>query len=768
MLWIIPRTGFVRLIIGPGLEVKDLLIAEESNILTIPAPTPLLLDILHHDNLRGVLQWTQEDDGTLYIYFSTLQCELEAEMYLKREGVQFTPYKSNYQSPSRKKRHKMSQLTAEYSYGLTDNARIIFKNSGYIEKLPTLNSYQPGAGDMIYFKLNTRVGVFACIYKKGSNHFSISNPGYYTDLNMITSYFRDFEGFQKVSLTKYINIQDPDIWTREEQEAIITQELITSGLDVTLKYKKYPKEFEPRTLQMLPSFAYPAKLFYNISLKKNTKEIVNEISGNMGLPEMHIPPNFSKYDNNLRIRNKLTRIPRIDNHKIHLKFPVKYNFRITGAKYVQLRGYWLSIIESMKEKYKEIDIQIMEESDSTEEGIKILLRSEQSDIFNEAVKEFLSFLRGITIRITEFLSQAIFWHQPMKQMLLNIINDFGLICELSVPKINIFGPQIEATKAIQEIKTMIDKIKGIHFLKFRIPPKRITLRLEYLMRKRHKIGFIKDVRGGFLYANILDNLTKGENAEELRIIIQEAIDSQSNKDESEEGRKEDECGVCYCNIEKHDIQYQFRKCKCSLHEECLMNMVEHFLNPGEQNLEVKCPKCGVPLDIVDIKLIFNDYETNTTIKRYLLESYIKKYQNKYRFCVIPDCSGVFKLEGEEQKEGRTGQFKKCSSCGNKICTMCWQKGHKGRKCECNICHDNYHGNTPCTVNDQLLEQLNIKKCPKCKGLIEKMDGCNHIKCHFCHTHFCFKCAQFYSEEQGDIYKHMTEVHGNIGLGEIYM
>ncbi|KAM7222604.1 hypothetical protein V8F06_002098 [Rhypophila decipiens] len=34
-----------------------------------------------------------------------------------------------------------------------------------------------------------------------------------------------------------------------------------------------------------------------------------------------------------------------------------------------------------------------------------------------------------------------------------------------------------------------------------------------------------------------------------------------------------------------------------------------------------------------------------------------------------------------------------------------------------------------------------KPCPKCHTMIDKIDGCNHIHCTSCGTHFCYRCGQ---------------------------
>ncbi|KAL2810553.1 hypothetical protein BJX63DRAFT_315234 [Aspergillus granulosus] len=55
--------------------------------------------------------------------------------------------------------------------------------------------------------------------------------------------------------------------------------------------------------------------------------------------------------------------------------------------------------------------------------------------------------------------------------------------------------------------------------------------------------------------------------------------------------------------------------------------------------------------------------------------------------------------------------------------------------------------------------LNIKPCPNCGTMTEKISGCGHITCPVdgCGTDWCYFCG----EEEEDIYNHMTNVHGGI-------
>lgn len=70
------------------------------------------------------------------------------------------------------------------------------------------------------------------------------------------------------------------------------------------------------------------------------------------------------------------------------------------------------------------------------------------------------------------------------------------------------------------------------------------------------------------------------------------------------------------------------------------------------------------------------------------------------------------------------------------------------------------------VNDYLAEKMldlaikkegsNLQRCPKCKVVVERSEGCNKMKCEVCGMLFCFICGVLLYPE--DPYEHFREAY----------
>lgn len=132
------------------------------------------------------------------------------------------------------------------------------------------------------------------------------------------------------------------------------------------------------------------------------------------------------------------------------------------------------------------------------------------------------------------------------------------------------------------------------------------------------------------------------------------------------------------------------------------------------------------------------------------DSFVRKVPDKMQFCPTADCPRIYRVSVEAADST-------CSACHLSICTCCGAPSHEGLTCS-----EHKEWSAAGILDYQKWMQDNrFKACPKCQIAIEKSEGCNHITCSGCGVNFCWICLGVFERDQ--IYDHMNEAHGNIGL-----
>ncbi len=93
--------------------------------------------------------------------------------------------------------------------------------------------------------------------------------------------------------------------------------------------------------------------------------------------------------------------------------------------------------------------------------------------------------------------------------------------------------------------------------------------------------------------------------------------------------------------------------------------------------------------------------------------------------------------------------------------------------DCNLdlcsggCGRLYHGETDCSITFDKASEVFInattKPCPSCFTNINKIDGCNHLICTMCNTHFCYSCGNEYATNNDGKYE-ITEHYRDNQIG----
>lgn len=215
---------------------------------------------------------------------------------------------------------------------------------------------------------------------------------------------------------------------------------------------------------------------------------------------------------------------------------------------------------------------------------------------------------------------------------------------------------------------------------------------------------------------------------------------------------EEDCPICFCEA---DTPVQ-TSCKHTYCLGCFAECCKAAASTSKDEFQIKCQDnegtCPTVFTLSEIK----DHLPSSVFERVLkssFEEYIQRQPDAFRYCPTPDCGYVYRCSTTSNPVEYT-----CPNCVEALCTSCHAR-HGDYTCAeyKDIASGGYE------ALERLKRELNIKDCPKCKTLIEKTEGCNHVTCGGCRAHICWVCrADFVTSDS--CYAHMNKAHGGIGLG----
>uniref|UniRef100_A0A915DJL1 RBR-type E3 ubiquitin transferase n=1 Tax=Ditylenchus dipsaci TaxID=166011 RepID=A0A915DJL1_9BILA len=198
-----------------------------------------------------------------------------------------------------------------------------------------------------------------------------------------------------------------------------------------------------------------------------------------------------------------------------------------------------------------------------------------------------------------------------------------------------------------------------------------------------------------------------------------------------------ECGIC--SEDKSLTGFQCGHFFCG---ECWSQYLSKVVLGG--NFLILCPefKCKSLLDNDSVFSLAGSSEVSAKYKKLLIKSFVQ-HKKQIAACPADGCNRFSKLSSE--------QWTAIScACGLKYCFQCQQPWHYPLDCTrirqwLKKCSDDSE-----TANYIM---ANTKECPKCKGIIEKNGGCNHMTCKNlnCCNEFCWICLGPWSEHGSGYY-----------------
>ncbi|CUS12283.1 unnamed protein product [Tuber aestivum] len=161
---------------------------------------------------------------------------------------------------------------------------------------------------------------------------------------------------------------------------------------------------------------------------------------------------------------------------------------------------------------------------------------------------------------------------------------------------------------------------------------------------------------------------------------------------------------------------------------CLQTYIEVALSSKSTAMAsppLKCPQCPNEITLAYVQ------ETFPTLAPTYSDSLLQRYLHsipEYRPCQKPSCPGG-QLHSSRDKQ----PIVTCLMCSAKSCFTCRIPWHPSRTC---AEVKSEHGE-----NEKLLGKL-AKSCPGCGVMVEKANGCDHLKCR-CNCEWCWECRANY-------------------------
>jgi hypothetical protein len=162
-------------------------------------------------------------------------------------------------------------------------------------------------------------------------------------------------------------------------------------------------------------------------------------------------------------------------------------------------------------------------------------------------------------------------------------------------------------------------------------------------------------------------------------------------------------------------------CKHNYCPTCLAALVNESIK-DESWFPMRCCKKKIPTT-----RILKRPKDQSDIRRALLAK-MRKYatpQSDRFYCPTKECSTFVGADSSFKS-----QHVPCPACQKVLCKWCRRPMHKGSPC----------------VEDEATQQLRRtaksegwQTCPGCKAVVQRLSGCNSIKCR-CGVNFCYLCG----------------------------
>ena len=198
--------------------------------------------------------------------------------------------------------------------------------------------------------------------------------------------------------------------------------------------------------------------------------------------------------------------------------------------------------------------------------------------------------------------------------------------------------------------------------------------------------------------------------------------------------------------------------------DCIVHMLTSATARPAHCIKQDCTHI-IPLSTIQILL---DSQQFLAFLRFSFKAHIDERPEIYHHCPTRDCTQIYRTPSvpvsapPSPVDGPRTPEIQCPSCLLVICPSCRTAAHPSITCAEQVT----------AQAQQQAERLfstyrtnaGVKSCPRCYRPVEKTEGCSHIECPMCGTHYCWECLQTFEgiDAARDVYRHVRMEHGLLG------
>ncbi|KAM3421609.1 hypothetical protein BST61_g1996 [Cercospora zeina] len=241
---------------------------------------------------------------------------------------------------------------------------------------------------------------------------------------------------------------------------------------------------------------------------------------------------------------------------------------------------------------------------------------------------------------------------------------------------------------------------------------------------------------------------------ELQRIRQEELDRQhalelQREEEAriaaEDAERNRPRGCICCGDDKAPLEFPARPTTLSCEHDnntctdCMRTwLATEFETKGTEDL--KCPECPCKLEYDDI-LAHATQETFASYEKMLTRNALSQL-DEFAWCLSATCDS-----GQINVADVFGSYMDCAACGYKQCLTHKAPWHTGETClQYEYRTSGAKAKEEERATEAMLDTVS-KRCPgpDCGWRIQKIDGCDHMRCKKCKFEFCWECLASHKE-----------------------